>query len=167
MIFEYSGNYATNHLTNDPVFTQVLGTSYKRQSCFCILAKYFCFIRNKDFDFKEDRVNSVKIIKFVLLPVIFYAGIFIIYPATNSILFTVIWSLAIIFGIYNLDRLFPNRKNYLVATGIVFGIFLGSALFIIDHSISPISKKTVDTVNVFIPLVTYINSFKHFKEKAA
>lgn len=67
----------------------------------------------------------MKIYRIILAPVIPLIAIFIIYPITGSIIFSIIWSLAIIFGIYDLKRFFANQNIYFVTVAIVFGIFFG------------------------------------------
>lgn len=105
----------------------------------------------------------MKIIKGLLLLLVVYFGIYFIYPLTQSVLFVIFWSLAIIFGLFNLEKVFMNRLIYLVVASIVFGIFLGSAFFVVDHGLNLSSGSIVDTVNVFFPLIVYLGSFKRFK----
>lgn len=74
-----------------------------------------------------------KIFLAVFIPV--YVIYFIYMQFTGSILFAFLWSLAAIFGIYDLERFFADRKTYLTTKGIIFGMFFGSAFFVIDHTL--------------------------------
>ncbi len=107
----------------------------------------------------------MKYYKIAMAPFLIFWAFYFIYRGTGSFLFTFIWTLACIFGIYNLERFFKNKKVYLITTGIVFGIFFGSALFVFNHSL--VGENLVYTFNIFIPSVTYTSFFKSLKEQEA